>query len=1018
MLESVRGGLLDGQRGDTGEGRSDGPQLVSSELLRLPDDESPPTIFRLATDCRKRFKKICTILQELSTNGASDRGYERDTALILMQDGYARYNAWGTNIAAFHHSSMKTSLDFRLKEAVGMRERALRILEDLQEYLYEANLIITSITMNKSWESGELSDESEYEDDEEKNEGNTSELQELFSAIKSSNMNLMKLSMVVRSSPVRDDYFKAASRYRTWNPYPDIGHVKEKHGSAKGSNDWLLERLGKAITRRRQFLKYRVEHHERLTGVWGDEEEKDDYKKPEKTIASTKATTFIAADNVLQKEESYGPASFGSQTSYEATVAEGEEISAKLSVPNHPTLAFPGVPFEFGEPFQCPYCFTEQRVQNKAGWKKHVFHDLKPYVCTFKTCEMRMFRSRNEWFAHELQNHRREWVCQYCQHETFKAPDVWADHMKSSHPSVLANSQLEALMLQSEEPIDHIPASACPLCDDWEEQINKRYTQQTSKIQLLNNGQTVEPYSTVKQFRTHLGRHMQQLALFALPKYNSDELNDDSADGGEDISNSTRDRDASKSTEANMEFSKQEIKRLNLWDRLVSLIPSSVSSSKVVPTVQAQQSRIHSAITLLDPSYQVRSKDYKDFFQVGRVFSILWSEPIIVNVNDSRNFVSEVAYGENAFTKIRRFVVVRQQGKACSCLPVTSYEKGVNKAGIVLADHGFIYSSTEPAPVKGLGARPLKMILSQVNNELRDPSLINYSKVYNVYTHLKVKDFGYIDPDPDLLTGVASFNHLDFWIGNREENKIEDESMSAAATREDPVYIYLPVPRDNRGKKYYHFDKSQIRGFEILQIFQIPRYYQSKNQSWSLLLTIEGFIQRIEDYKRHLMIHEIESKVYPCGYVDSSAHHELGILNTEPGIHSPTSDPPPTPASIHAINSSELLAESGLDPTHTVGTWAGEVEQEKTSEESNHSVEDEINKQVRLTPDPANVNLRRKIDPDKPTYARISRKYLSIETLNTYNIDWDFDPDSNYVCIKRWVLDDEQDALWEHSRMI
>ncbi|RFU31077.1 hypothetical protein B7463_g5255, partial [Scytalidium lignicola] len=208
------------------------------------------------------------------------------------------------------------------------------------------------------------------------------------------------------------------------------------------------------------------------------------------------------------------------------------------------------------------------------------------------------------------------------------------------------------------------------------------------------------------------------------------------------------------------------------------------SSPQQSSVQQAQHSRTHSTTTQLDPSYQVRSKDYKDFFRVGRVFSILWSEPTTANVNDG-HFVSEVAYGENAFTKIRRFVVVKQRSKACSCLPVTSYEKkGVNKAGIVLADHGFIYSSTEPSPVNSLGARPLKMVLSQVGNELTDPSLVNYSKVYNVETNLKVKDVGYIDPEfvssltyyfnkifnendppvtiaqhaqnPDLLTGVGA----------------------------------------------------------------------------------------------------------------------------------------------------------------------------------------------------------------------------------------------------------------------
>ena len=192
----------------------------------------------------------------------------------------------------------------------------------------------------------------------------TSELQEIFTAIIASNKSLMKLSMVIRSSPARDDYIKAASWYKDWNPYADIGHVREKHGRAKGSTDWLLTRLGNAIARRRQFLKYLVENSEKMAGGWDEED-----KLPEKMIASTKATTFMGNDNVYRKEGSDTAGSFGSQTSYEQTVLGDDNTATKLTVPPPPKFAFPDVPFEYGEPFNCPYCYTEQNVKNKAAWK-------------------------------------------------------------------------------------------------------------------------------------------------------------------------------------------------------------------------------------------------------------------------------------------------------------------------------------------------------------------------------------------------------------------------------------------------------------------------------------------------------------------------------------------------------------------------------------------------------------------------------------------------------------------------
>ncbi|KAI0012877.1 hypothetical protein F4779DRAFT_504900 [Xylariaceae sp. FL0662B] len=54
----------------------------------------------------------------------------------------------------------------------------------------------------------------------------------------------------------------------------------------------------------------------------------------------------------------------------------------------------------------------------------------------------------------------------------------------------------------------------------------------------------------------------------------------------------------------------------------------------------------------------------------------------------------------------------------------------------------------------------------------------------------------------------------------------------------------------------------------------------------------------------------------------------------------------------------------------------------------------------------------------RPTYTRMARKHLSIETLRVYNIDYQIDPDPDYVLIKRWVSEPEQDMLWRHTKII
>ncbi|EPE31681.1 hypothetical protein GLAREA_12437 [Glarea lozoyensis ATCC 20868] len=150
----------------------------------------------------------------------------------------------------------------------------------------------------------------------------------------------------------------------------------------------------------------------------------------------------------------------------------------------------------------------------------------------------------------------------------------------------------------------------------------------------------------------------------------------------------------------------------------------------------------------LDSRYKVRNQDYKKFFQAGRVFSTLWTVPASGMTNNNETFTSYVKYGEKVHTKIRRFVVVKQRARSCTCLPVTSYEgKGFKKPEIDISEHGPIYSSKRPRSVPEITKKALKVILSKNADPLKDPSLINYGCMYTVETNVKVMDVGLLDRD-------------------------------------------------------------------------------------------------------------------------------------------------------------------------------------------------------------------------------------------------------------------------------
>lgn len=86
-------------------------------------------------------------------------------------------------------------------------------------------------------------------------------------------------------------------------------------------------------------------------------------------------------------------------------------------------------------------------------------------------------------------------------------------HIEAQHHQFASQVQLPALLRASRHTIDRIPAAACSLCD-WESILKNHNAKNPSNETLV---------VTLDQFRRHLGSHMEQLALFALPRIYKDE---------------------------------------------------------------------------------------------------------------------------------------------------------------------------------------------------------------------------------------------------------------------------------------------------------------------------------------------------------------------------------------------------------------------------------------------------------------------------------------------------------------
>jgi hypothetical protein len=192
----------------------------------------------------------------------------------------------------------------------------------------------------------------------------------------------------------------------------------------------------------------------------------------------------------------------------------------------------------------------------------------------------------------------------------------------------------------------------------------------------------------------------------------------------------------------------------------------------------------------LDPSYTTRRHDYQKFFQVGRVFSTLWTDGSSPSHEDDSGFESEVFYLEKVHCKIRRFVVLWPGKRFFTCLPITSYAgQGVLKRSIRLNEHGFIYCQKEPKEVDQMSLMPLKLLPSKTGGKLQEHSLVNYGRVYKVETNVKVRDNGVLDKDSK---GILFHNYRKFWFG-----EVSDPSDFTSRRLDDflndnggPVSIY------------------------------------------------------------------------------------------------------------------------------------------------------------------------------------------------------------------------------------
>jgi hypothetical protein len=323
--------------------------------------------------CLEAFQTICESLANAELN------IKRKLQLGSLSDNLGRFRLWVGNIGA--HRKGRSSLDYRLREASHIRLRVIELLQNLKAVLQDALDIVTGARV--PWE--DLSDSDSDTDDISVHlqaEGEaTTELAQLESNVAEIITCLMRLSMAIRN-PAPHDQFKESMQIDVMHYESfDIDHVRGKFPLAE---DYLVSRLGKAISRRRQYLRYREEHRKKLEQglqLQVQVQQLNTTSKLAYTISapSEKVESTVASSIPLAVKASASTAELEEDDYYEENVSQTSYAS---SASDASRLRPPPIPDQGqdGEPFECPLCFRLTSIRQIPAWHKHVYRDLQPYV--------------------------------------------------------------------------------------------------------------------------------------------------------------------------------------------------------------------------------------------------------------------------------------------------------------------------------------------------------------------------------------------------------------------------------------------------------------------------------------------------------------------------------------------------------------------------------------------------------------------------------------------------------------
>ncbi|KAI0098654.1 hypothetical protein GGR51DRAFT_577007 [Nemania sp. FL0031] len=499
-----------------------------AEVIR----SSSPSPVELYSECITSFAEFVGALTEPDCDVIS----RDEIQLPRVFEEYGRTKIWGDQSKADLPASARGSLDDTLRDNVDLKSLVGGILESM-------HIAYRKYDPDQSMDQESISSvsDSDYSTDNEDQPQNRKmpKVCLFFKQITDQVRSLHEISSLLRRPTVTDnvafrpfDEYHVSEKVIQWRGFrKSLQTVGLPDEAAAPVYDaplyqeieevrWFCQRLARANTRRREQIWYWKSHpyvsKQPIARVILTQEariRRDTVLSEDQGEDSRSQVSTLTPPDPINAHGEERPLSVFSRLSF-STVSFSDVYDTKTNIRPRTIYAptalgtdraiyIPAPPEMIAgqTTFSCPYCgmALDFRDRRRDLWKRHVFRDLRPYICMFEDCQSgeKLFSSRHEWKHHKFQIHRREYVCRRCWSKCTSRTEM-SIHLKEHYNEAVSPDQMSILLDLCDRQVD--PSSnnteLCVLCGD-------------------------EVF--LSAWHDHVGAHMETLSLFVLPVPEADE---------------------------------------------------------------------------------------------------------------------------------------------------------------------------------------------------------------------------------------------------------------------------------------------------------------------------------------------------------------------------------------------------------------------------------------------------------------------------------------------------------------